>query len=49
MAATSEQINLLGYLGSWFEAMELDRITLVLHDWGTALGFDRARRHLSQE
>jgi haloalkane dehalogenase len=33
------------YLDAWFEAMKLDRVTLVLHDWGTALGFDWARRH----
>lgn len=34
------------YLDAWFTAMQFKRpITLVLHDWGTALGFDWARRH----
>lgn len=33
------------YLDAWFDALQLDRVTLVLHDWGTALGFSWARRH----
>ena len=33
------------YLDAWFDALELDRITLVGHDWGGALGFHWARRH----
>jgi haloalkane dehalogenase len=33
------------YLDSWFDALGLDRVTLVGHDWGGALGFDWARRH----
>ncbi|HJM76231.1 MAG TPA: haloalkane dehalogenase [Dehalococcoidia bacterium] len=34
------------YLDAWSEAVLLgDRITLVIHDWGSALGFDWARRH----
>src|ERR1041385_9129860 len=33
------------YLDAWFDALALDRVTLVLHDWGTALGLDWARRH----
>lgn len=34
------------YLDAWFEALSLDRdVTLVLHDWGSALGFHWARRH----
>jgi haloalkane dehalogenase len=34
------------YLDAWFAAMDLTRdITLVLHDWGSALGFYRAFRH----
>jgi haloalkane dehalogenase len=34
------------YLDAWFEAMELGRnVTLVLHDWGGALGFHWAHRH----
>jgi haloalkane dehalogenase len=33
------------YLDAWFEALGLDRdVTLVLHDWGSALGFHRACR-----
>ncbi len=34
------------YLDAWFEAMALDEpIILVLHDWGSALGFAWAQRH----
>lgn len=33
------------YLDAWFDALGLDRVTLVLHDWGSALGFHWARRH----
>lgn len=34
------------YLDAWFEAVGLDRnVTLVVHDWGSALGFHWARRH----
>jgi haloalkane dehalogenase len=33
------------YLDAWFEALALRRVTLVVHDWGSALGFDWARRH----
>nr|AUN36743.1 haloalkane dehalogenase [uncultured bacterium] len=34
------------YLDAWFEAMNLtESIILVVHDWGSALGFDWARRH----
>jgi haloalkane dehalogenase len=37
------------YLDAWFEAMGLTRnVTLVLHDWGSALGFYRAFRHPEQ-
>lgn len=37
------------YLDAWFEALGLDRdVTLVLHDWGSALGFHRAARHPEQ-
>src|SRR5262249_51463028 len=33
-------------LEAWLEAVGLGRdITLVVHDWGSALGFDWARRH----
>ena len=34
------------YLDAWFDALELSRdVTLVVHDWGSALGFHWARRH----
>jgi len=34
------------YLDAWFDAMALARdVTLVVHDWGSALGFHWARRH----
>ena len=37
------------YLDAWFDALNLTRdVTLVVHDWGSALGFHRARRFPSQ-
>jgi len=34
------------YLDAWFDAvLPNGRVTLVVHDWGGALGFDWARRH----
>lgn len=34
------------YLDAWFEALGLTKnVTLVLHDWGSALGFYWAQRH----
>jgi haloalkane dehalogenase len=34
------------YLDAWLEAMGLNHnVTLVVHDWGSALGFHWARRH----
>ena len=37
------------YLDAWFEAVGLDQrsknVTLVIHDWGSALGFHWAHRH----
>jgi haloalkane dehalogenase len=34
------------YLDAWFEALDLRQdVTLVLHDWGSALGFYWASRH----
>jgi haloalkane dehalogenase len=34
------------YLDAFFESLHLDRPpVLVIHDWGSALGFDWARRH----
>ena len=34
-----------GYLDAWFDALGLDGVVLVAHDWGGALGFDWAARH----
>jgi haloalkane dehalogenase len=37
------------YLDAWFEAMDLRRdVILVVHDWGSALGFHRASRYPDQ-
>src|SRR6202521_2112378 len=37
------------YLDAWFDALHLSRnIVLVLHDWGSALGFHWAFRHRAQ-
>ncbi|MCB1246246.1 MAG: haloalkane dehalogenase [Acidimicrobiia bacterium] len=34
------------YLDALFDALDLgDRVTLVVHDWGSGLGFDWANRH----
>ena len=33
------------YLDAFSDTLQLKRVTFVLHDWGTALGFDWARRH----
>ena len=33
------------YLDAWFDAVGLERVVLVGHDWGGALAFDWARRH----
>ncbi|MCP2168877.1 haloalkane dehalogenase [Goodfellowiella coeruleoviolacea] len=33
------------YLDAWFDALELDSVVLVGHDWGGALAFDWAARH----
>jgi haloalkane dehalogenase len=34
------------YLDAWMDAVDLgDRITFVIHDWGSALGFHWAKRH----
>ena len=34
------------YLNGWFDALDLkENITLVIHDWGSALGFDWANRN----
>lgn len=37
------------YLDAWFDALNLNKnIVLVVHDWGSALGFYRAYRHPEQ-
>lgn len=34
------------YLDAWFDALDLrEKVVLVVHDWGSALGFHWARRH----
>ncbi|MGV9385498.1 haloalkane dehalogenase [Nonomuraea sp. NPDC003707] len=33
------------YLEAWFDALDLDDVVLVGHDWGGALAFDWASRH----
>lgn len=33
------------YLDDWFDALGLDDVVLVGHDWGGALAFDHAARH----
>lgn len=33
------------YLDAWFEALALRDVTLVVHDWGSALGFWWTQRH----
>ncbi|MCX4762310.1 haloalkane dehalogenase [Streptomyces sp. NBC_01275] len=33
------------YLDAWFDALGLDDVVLVGHDWGGALAFDQAARH----
>ena len=33
------------YIDAFIEAMDLKNITLVLHGWGSLVGFDYARRH----
>ncbi|MBP2702926.1 haloalkane dehalogenase [Microbispora sp. RL4-1S] len=33
------------YLDAWFDALDLDDVILIGHDWGGALAFDWAARH----
>ena len=33
------------YLDAWFDALGLSNVTLVIHDWGSGLGFDWAYRN----
>lgn len=36
------------YLEAFIDEMQLENLTLVVHDWGAALGWDYARRHPEQ-
>ena len=37
------------YVDAWFDALNLtSNVTLVIHDWGSALGFNRAARYPEQ-
>ncbi|WP_103343352.1 alpha/beta fold hydrolase [Amycolatopsis sp. CA-126428] len=36
------------YLDEWFDALELDKVVLIGHDWGGALAADWASRHPSR-
>jgi haloalkane dehalogenase len=36
------------YLDAWFDTMNLSNAILVIHDWGSALGFHRASRYPDQ-
>jgi len=45
-SGTYRFVDHVRYLDAWFEALELSRnLVLVVHDWGSALGFHWARRH----
>ncbi|MEJ8571033.1 haloalkane dehalogenase [Microbaculum marinum] len=35
----------LAVTDAWFEAMDLTGVTLVIHDWGSSIGMDWARRN----
>ncbi|OGO90951.1 MAG: haloalkane dehalogenase [Coxiella sp. RIFCSPHIGHO2_12_FULL_44_14] len=35
----------IAYMEGFIEALQLTRLTLVLHGWGSIIGFDYARRH----
>ena len=41
-------VDHIRYLDAWFDAMNLSNVILVIHDWGSALGFNRAFRHQDQ-
>jgi haloalkane dehalogenase len=36
------------YLQAFIETLQLNHVVLILHDWGSALGLDWARRHSAQ-
>lgn len=35
----------IAIIDAWFDALDLKDVTLVLHDWGSAIGFDWASRN----
>lgn len=37
----------IAYIDAFIEALQLKNITLVVHDWGSVIGLDYARRHES--
>jgi haloalkane dehalogenase len=42
-------VDHVGYLDAWFQALKLSgKVILVVHDWGSALGFYRASRFPEQ-
>jgi pimeloyl-ACP methyl ester carboxylesterase len=41
-------VDHVAYLDGFIEALRLDDLTLVVHDWGSALGFHYAHRHPSR-
>ena len=41
-------VDHIRYLDAWFDAMNLSKAILVIHDWGSALGFNRAFLHQDQ-
>jgi haloalkane dehalogenase len=38
-------VNHVRYLDAWFDHLRLRNVTLVVHDWGSALGFHWAHRY----
>lgn len=44
-AGTYRFVDHAKYLDAWFDALNLNNVVLVIHDWGSALGFHWARRH----
>ena len=45
---TYRLVDHIRYLDAWFDAMNLSNVILVIHDWGSALGFHRASRYPHQ-
>jgi len=42
-------VDHIRYLDAWFDALDVrSNVTLVIHDWGSALGFHRANRYPEQ-